>query len=136
MERYPKREVLRIYSRHPIQEKTLLRRVRATRGTLVGLIETDLAVDDVTELTDQNHVGGVTFVKELACRVGIDSETKVLDLGCGLGGSARVLATVFGCHVHGIDFSPKRYREALRLTKLVGLSELVTFECSDFMSAP
>jgi ubiquinone/menaquinone biosynthesis C-methylase UbiE len=37
--------------------------------------------------------------------------------------------------VHGIDFSPKRYREALRLTKLVGLGELVTFECSDFMSA-
>jgi ubiquinone/menaquinone biosynthesis C-methylase UbiE len=135
MERYPKREVLRVYARHPLHQKTILQRVRATRGMLIGLIEADLAVDDVTELTDQNHIGGVTFVKELACRARIDSETKVLDLGCGLGGSARLLAAVFGCRVHGIDFSPKRYREALRLTKLVGLSELVTFECSDFMSA-
>jgi ubiquinone/menaquinone biosynthesis C-methylase UbiE len=136
MRRYTKREVLRVYAHHPLQRRTILQRIRATRGTLIGLVETDLAVDDATELTDQNHVGGALFVKELGRGVGINSEMKVLDLGCGLGGSARVLATEFGCHVHGIDFSPKRHREALRLTKLVGLSEFVTFECTDFMTAP
>src|ERR1700692_1660167 len=106
MKRYTKREVLHVYERHPLQQRTILRRIRATRGTLIGLRETDLAVDDATELTDQNHIGGVKFVKELACAAGINSETKVPDLGCGLGGSARVLAAEFGCRVHGIDLSP------------------------------
>ena len=136
MKRYPKREVLRVYARHPIQQGTILGRIRVARGTLSGLIENDLAIDNETQLSDQNHIGGIKFVKELAIGAGISSETKVLDLGCGLGGSARVLAAEFGCLVHGIDLSPKRHREALRLTNLVGLTGLVTFECADFMSAP
>jgi ubiquinone/menaquinone biosynthesis C-methylase UbiE len=135
MNRYAKREVLRVYERHPLQQRTILQRIRAVRGTLIGLVENDLAVDNATELTDQNHVGGIKFVKELARAARINSETKVLDLGCGLGGSARVLAAEFGCRVHGIDFSRKRFREAQHLTRLVGLDELVTFECSDLMTA-
>jgi ubiquinone/menaquinone biosynthesis C-methylase UbiE len=135
MKRYAKREVLRVYEHHPLQQRTILDRVRAVKGTLIGLVEKDLAVDNATELTDQNHVGGIKFVKELAREAGINSETKVLDLGCGLGGSARVLAAEFGCRVHGIDFSRKRFREARHLTTLVGLGELVTFECSDLMTA-
>ncbi len=134
MKRYRKREVLRVYEEHPLQQRTILKRIRAARDTLVGLVENDLAVDNATQLTDQNHVGGVEFVKELARGAGINSETKVLDLGCGLGGSARVLAAEFGCRVHGIDFSPKRFREARQLTRLVGLNGLVTFECSDLMA--
>jgi SAM-dependent methyltransferase len=135
LKHYTKREVLRVYERHPLQQMAILQRIRATRGTLIGLVESDLAVDNITELTDQNHIGGVKFVKELARAANINAQTKVLDLGCGLGGSARVLAAEFGCRVHGIDLSPKRYREALRLTNLVGLTELVTFECVDFMTA-
>lgn len=96
----------------------------------------DLATDESTELTDQNHVGGLPFVKELAQRAGISRESKVLDLGSGLGGAARALAYFFGCNVHGIDLSPKRYREAVSLTELVGLSHLVSFECGDFLSLP
>src|ERR1700751_858070 len=135
MNRYAKREVLRVYERHPLQQRTILQRIRAVRGTLIGLVENDLAVDNATELTDQNHVGGIKFVKELARAARINSETKVLDHGCGLGGSARVLAAEFGCRVHGVDFSRKRFREAQHLTRLVGLDELVTFECSDLMTA-
>lgn len=135
MQRYPKREVLRVYERHPLRQETILQRVQAMRGTLVGLTEIDLAVDEATGLTDQNHVGGLKFVRELAHAAQIDSLSKVLDLGCGLGGSARALAWMFGCRVHGIDFSPRRCREAIRLTQLVGLTELVTFECGDLRSA-
>jgi len=129
---YTKRELLEVYARHPLQQKTILQRVLAARGTLSGLSEMDLAVDDAGEFTDQNHIGGLRFVNELARRTGINSDTRVLDLGCGLGGSARALAATFGCRVHGIDLSPKRCREAIRLTQLVGLGELVTFQCADF----
>ena len=124
-----------MYARHPLQQRTILQRVRASRGTLSGLSEQDLAVDNTTEITDQNHIGGLRFVEELARRAGIGPTSRVLDLGCGLGGSARSLASMFDCRVHGIDFSPKRCREASRLTALVGLSHLVTFSCGDFRSA-
>ncbi|HIC68284.1 MAG TPA: hypothetical protein EYO90_01990 [Candidatus Latescibacteria bacterium] len=48
------------------------------------------------------------FVRELAEAVGLRREHRVLDLGCGLGGSARIMAALYECQVHGIDFSDKR----------------------------
>jgi cyclopropane fatty-acyl-phospholipid synthase-like methyltransferase len=128
---YPKSEVLAVYDKHPLQERTILDRVLTRQGRLTQLSEIDLAVDSTTEITDQNHIGGLTFVKELGTLSGVNSRSRVLDLGSGLGGSARALALNFGCRVHGIDFSPKRHREARRLTRLVGLGKLVSFQCAD-----
>jgi ubiquinone/menaquinone biosynthesis C-methylase UbiE len=129
--RYTKKEILRVYANHPLRLKTILRRIIVSRQTLQGLTEYDLAFDRSTQLTDQNHIGGAQFSKQLARRAGVSNESKVLDLGCGLGGPARILAATFGCAVHGIDLSPNRCRDAMRLTELVGLSHLVTFECGD-----
>jgi sarcosine/dimethylglycine N-methyltransferase len=136
MERYKKSEILRRYAEHPLQLRTILERVRQSKGTLTGLSEIDLAEDDLTGLTDQNHIGGLKSVRELARWAGAGQDTNVLDLGSGLGGSARALAFLFGCRVHGIEFSPKRRREAIRLTKLIGLANQVTFECNDIRTAP
>ena len=88
--------------------RSILERLRRTRATLDGLTAADLAADEATELTDQNHVGGMRFVRELAEAVGLRREHRVLDLGCGLGGSARIMAALYECQVHGIDFSDKR----------------------------
>src|SRR5947208_8697371 len=123
------RELRDLYRTHPLQGQSILKRIIDQRGTLVGITEMNLAEDPFTEITDQNHIGGVTFVKELAHKAGIGPSTDVLDLGCGLGGSARCLAYFFGCRVHGVDLSVERLREARGLTKLVGLDDLVTFQC-------
>ena len=93
----------------------------------------DLAEDPFTEITDQNHIGGVKFVRDLAQKADVEPATDVLDLGCGLGGSARCLAHFFGCRVHGVDLSVERYREARQLTKLVNLDHLVTLQCGDLL---
>jgi SAM-dependent methyltransferase len=90
----------------------------------------------VSEITDQNHVGGARFVLELAHLAGVSQGTHVLDLGCGLGGAARLLADRYGCRVTGIDVSPERCRDAVELTSLVGLSALVSFQCADLRSIP
>ena len=129
-------ELLNSFSAHPFSEDNLLRRLSESRRSLDGLDAMDLAVDDVGQLTDQNHVGGVQFVAELAEAAGIDAASYVLDLGCGLGGSARVLAHMFGCRVDGTDLSHTRIAQARRLTQLVGLSRLVHCEAGDFLSAP
>ena len=124
------------FAAHPFSEANILRRLRRHRGSLDGLTAFDLASDEETELTDQNHVGGAAFVDQLARAAQIDSSCRVLDLGCGLGGASRLLAARFGCRVHGIDLSPKRCRQARSLNRRVGLAEQVDILCADYLSAP
>ena len=58
----------------------------------------------------------------------------VLDIGTGLGGTPRLLAEEFGCRCHGVELTRTRFADAVRLTRLVGLDDLVTFSQGDFMS--
>lgn len=113
----------------------ILARVQRDRGSLEGLTEMHLAVDRRTEITDQNNVGGAAAVIRLARQAGISSRSRVLDLGCGLGGPARLLAHRFGCRVDGLDLSATRVREAAALTRLVSLSDRVVIRRGDAMSA-
>jgi SAM-dependent methyltransferase len=128
-----KRHVRELYKNHPLRQETILARVLGRRGNIDGLTELDLALDEDTGITDQNHVGGLAFTAELACCAGVTSRTRVLDLGCGLGGSARFLAYLCRCHVHGVELSEERVQDAVELTRRVGLENLVSFECRDVL---
>jgi ubiquinone/menaquinone biosynthesis C-methylase UbiE len=123
----------KLYQRHPLNAKSILARVRRERTGNIRLTEEDLARDLTTQLTDQNHIGGADFVIALAERSGVSKYTKILDLGSGLGGSARLLASRWHCNVRGIDLSDKRCKDAKELTELVNLQHLVTFSRADFM---
>src|SRR5439155_25148332 len=109
------RELQDLYRTHPLQKQSILKRIIDQRGTLVSITEMNLAEDPFTEITDQNHIDGLRFVKDLAHKAGIGPTTDVLDLSCGLGGSARCLAYFCGCRVHGVELSVERYSEARRL---------------------
>jgi cyclopropane fatty-acyl-phospholipid synthase-like methyltransferase len=50
---------------------------------------------------DQFHTRGILATSELAEVAKLDLSTRVLDLGCGIGGPARYLAATFGCKVTG-----------------------------------
>lgn len=128
-----KHHVRDLYKNHPLRQETILARIRRRRGTLRGLTELDLALDGETGITDQNHVGGLAFTAELACCANVTSRTRVLDLGCGLGGSARSLAYLCCCYVHGVELSEDRVRDAVDLTRRVGLDHLTSFECGDVL---
>jgi SAM-dependent methyltransferase len=127
------REIRNLYRTHPLRKQSILKRILDHKGTLSRITEMDLAEDTFTEITDQNHIGGAKFVRDLAQKAGVGPATDVLDLGCGLGGSARCLAYFFGCRVHGVDLSVERSKEARQLTKLVGLDHLVAFQCGDLL---
>lgn len=128
-------QLAQAYEEHPLKQSTILARVQKRKGSLSGITELDLAIDDDTEITDQNHVGGLAFLRKLAAKVGVDSGSHVLDAGCGLGGSSRAMAHLYGCRVHGVELTEQRYRDAVTLTELVGLENLVTFTRADFLSA-
>jgi len=59
------------------------------------------------------------FVHELVRWSGLDQlprGSRVLDVGCGIGGSARILASHYGLDVLGISISPGQIRRARELT--------------------
>ncbi len=61
---------------------------------------------------------------------------RVLDVGSGLGGPARLIAAQRGCDVTGIDLTPEYVEVAERLTQRTGLGEQVRFVCGDALELP
>ena len=73
----------------------------------------------------------IQLMERLAERAGISRGATVLDIGCGLGGSAFWLARNFDCQVTGITISPVQARMASKKAKARGLSDRVRFQLSD-----
>lgn len=70
--------------------------------------------------------GGEGNVDKLVA--GIDLAGKrVLDIGCGIGGPAFVLARKYGAHVTGIDLEPQLIARATRRAAELGLSQQAEF---------
>ena len=60
----------------------------------------------------------------------------MLDIGCGLGGPARVVAGGFDCQVTGIDLTADYVAAAKALTGWVGLTEKVSFDRGSALDLP
>lgn len=100
-----------------------------------GLGDGLIAWDALAPL-DQFHVGGIAATTALAARLGIEPGSRVLDVGCGLGGPARHLAFVHGCSVTGIDLSRPFIDLATMLTGRAGLSHRVRHVAGDALHLP
>jgi ubiquinone/menaquinone biosynthesis C-methylase UbiE len=61
---------------------------------------------------------------------------RLLDIGCGIGGPARYMASQFGVHVTGIDLTPDFVRAAESLSMRLRLDEMVTFHCGSALALP
>tara|TARA_Y100001968_G_scaffold233608_1_gene216586 strand:- start:1736 stop:2671 length:936 start_codon:yes stop_codon:yes gene_type:complete len=62
----------------------------------------------------------IQLVHQLVQWSGLDSlprGSRVLDIGCGIGGSARILANDYGFDVLGVTISPQQVRRANQLTQ-------------------
>ncbi|XP_057747668.1 phosphomethylethanolamine N-methyltransferase-like [Arachis stenosperma] len=74
-------------------------------------------------------VGGLETTKELVAKLGLKPGHKVLDVGCGVGGSDFYMAKNFDVEVVGIDFSINMI--SLAIERAIGLKYPVEFECAD-----
>jgi ubiquinone/menaquinone biosynthesis C-methylase UbiE len=80
---------------------------------------------EAVSLLDQMHIRGAAATTELHNAVGIGPDDSVLDVGCGIGGPARALATRLGCPVTGLDLTPDFCACARELNYLLGVEDLV-----------
>ncbi len=72
----------------------------------------------------------------LAEAVAITSTERVLDVGGGIGGPARQLASRYGCHVTVLDLTPEYCGVGETLTEWTGLDERVTFVPGSALDMP
>jgi SAM-dependent methyltransferase len=74
---------------------------------------------------DHFHTGGFRASLDLLELAQIRAEDRVLDIGAGLAGSARMLASAVGCRVDCIELSPDYCAGAVLLNRLTGLDERI-----------
>ena len=84
---------------------------------------------------DEFHVRGAEVSLELAKEAKLEN-SKVLDVGCGLGGPSRMLAQQFNCQVTGIDLSQEYIRTAQGLSELLGLQSNTEFLQASALDLP
>jgi len=85
---------------------------------------------------DQFHLGGERATTALAEDMGLRDGMRVLDLGCGIGGPARLLAGRFGCMVVGVDLSAEYVAAAAALTGRCGLGGRAAFRTGTAAAIP
>jgi ubiquinone/menaquinone biosynthesis C-methylase UbiE len=116
-----------------------------SRGNLLERIDAALASDgvDPSRATidslapyDQFHGRGMEATIELADLMAARASDVLLDIGCGIGGVARYLASRFGCRIVGIDLTPEFCDVARELTARLGLTDRVTVETANALAMP
>jgi len=73
------------------------------------------------------HPGGFKATHQLLRYLKIDSDSKVIDIACGKGTTAILIAEQYGCHVIGVDFDEGLIEEARLLTKQKGLEDKIIY---------
>jgi sarcosine/dimethylglycine N-methyltransferase len=100
-----------------------------------GLASKRLSPIDLAPL-DQFHTCGLAATVELAEMAAVRSGERVIDIGSGLGGPSRYLATKYGCRVVGIDLSPTFVEVSTFLAERSGLADKVNYRCADALALP
>ena len=92
-----------------------------------------ITVEDLVEV-DEFHIGGIQATNDLLDQLYIGPETRVLDIGSGLGGPARHISSRYGAKLTGIDLTPGFVETATRLTDLCKLD--INFHVGSALDIP
>jgi ubiquinone/menaquinone biosynthesis C-methylase UbiE len=85
---------------------------------------------------DQFHWRSLAATRENAAKLNLEASMHVLDVGSGVGGPARYMASTFGCRVSGIDLTEEFVTAATELTERCRLSDKVVFRQGDALAMP
>lgn len=115
-------------------------RVTLHQAILDGLATTgknpDAPTPEDLAPVDHFHTRGKEATLELARLAGLERGARVLDVGGGIGGPARLLAAELGCRVTVLDLTEEFCRVGADLTRRAGLGEQVEFRQGDALELP
>ena len=94
-----------------------------------------LQPDDLAPV-DEFHIGGRSTTERIVTKMSLSADHHVLDIGCGIGGTARYIAAQVGSRVTGIDLTPEYIQVARKLSDMTGLGGKATFETGSALAMP
>ena len=101
----------------------------------IGKTPASVTVDELAPV-DEFHIGGRQASEEFTSQLGLGGNDHVLDVGCGIGGTSRFVASRFGCRVTGIDLTPEFIETGTALCQWVGLDNLVELHHGNALDMP
>ena len=110
----------------------LLDRIDAALGEMGVRVAT---VDDLKPV-DEFHTGGLEATDALLSQLDIAPETAVLDIGCGLGGTARHIVHRYGARVTAVDLTELFVQVGQALNTRVHLDEAIDMQVASATDLP
>lgn len=101
----------------------------------IGKAPDTITIDDLAAV-DEFHIGGRQATKDLIEQLNLSPDCHVLDVGCGLGGTARFVASTCKCRVTGIDLTAEFIETGEVLSSWVGLDEQVDLQKGSALELP
>ena len=108
------------YSIQNLPERILNALAKAKNGS------SNYTKDDFSAF-DEFHIRGKQATNILANMVPVKEGMKILDLGCGIGGPARTLASEYHTEVVGLELVEEYYQTAKILSELVHMQDMTKF---------
>ncbi|NTG46335.1 class I SAM-dependent methyltransferase [Agrobacterium rhizogenes] len=115
---------------HGSLEETILAALAAS-----GKDVDHLSIDDLAGV-DEFHLGRREATREFARDLDLIDGMRLIDIGSGLGGPARYLASTYGSIVTGVDLTDEFVKVANVLTERCGMAAQVSFRQASALSLP
>jgi SAM-dependent methyltransferase len=97
-------------------------------------------VTDFHEIAERDHAvqnpTSVEKIRLLGEYLRLGPESRVLDVACGQGGPALILAAEFGCHITGVEVRPAFADRARTRAAEAGLESLIEVHTADAKTFP
>lgn len=113
---------------------TLLAAIRAGLEAQ-GIRAEEARVEDLGPV-DEFHIGGRIASAHFLDQLAIDPSQTLLDVGCGLGGTARFAAKTYGAGIVGIDLTAEYVETGQVLCEWVGLSDRIKLHQGSALALP
>ena len=101
----------------------------------LGKSPATVTLDDLGPV-DEFHIGGRAATAHFVSQLDITPEQNILDIGCGLGGAARYVATTTSCRVTGVDVTEEYINTGQVMTSWLGLEARVSLQHGSVQSLP
>ncbi|KAL7538552.1 hypothetical protein ACHAXR_008637 [Thalassiosira sp. AJA248-18] len=102
----------------------------SSRGMLKSEFIDPIALSEI----DSMHYEGNIAIEDAVVAMKLGSSTRVLDIGSGFGGPARVLSEKSKCSVTALEMQPDIHEMAEYLTRKCNLNNLVKHELGDIQT--
>lgn len=100
----------------------------------LGIEEDSMLTVEQLAKFDQYHYFGTDAVDDAIQILSINSKSKVIEVGSGIGGPARYLANKTNCHVTALELQPDLHNIAYSLTKCCKLNAHVEHLCDNIFN--